>query len=258
MFKRINNYLFIAVLLFGCFVSCEEETDQIEKFSSQVDISASEFLTKDDDAKYNMEFIFSTDNGASFVDFLALKVGQTYKVKVVERVPLNASPAFDNQGRRLIATEVTPGTCYDIDWSASNPAPKSVDAATGIAEFVMKSENQVKAKVTDHVSPYNAAPWSGAITAYEDYGSQHWGPYDTKLTPDASVANRFHLDNFYDSGLDAYIDYDPATNTVKFPNQTVGGKPITNSSGSFNQCRRQMTIKLNYDGADWTYLFGQH
>lgn len=247
MFKRILSYIMILSASLLLLISCSEEDDRIEKFTSNVDVSGSAYLA---DEKYHADLMFSTDDGATFVDYPVIKVGQIYKVKAVIR----EVGVVDEQGHPIVATEVTGNNCYDVDWSASAPAPTSTDFATGTADFVMGSTNEIKAFVTDAVTAYDPAAWAGTISALEDYGSAGtYGPYDLQLTQDGTNPNVFHLDNFYDSGIDAYIEFDGATNTVKFPDQDAGGKPITNSSGTFNQCRGTVVINLNYDGGDWVY-----
>ena len=244
MLKRIYSYIIILAASVPIFISCDSDEDGIERYSSLIDVSSSDLLKED---KFHVALQFSTDDGVTFKDYRVLPVGKKYKVRVIKR---------EITGNDTVKTQLP---CIEIDWSGSDPKPNG-DAITNIAEFTANGSNQVVAKVTGNflTSPYDASAWAGTISAYEDYGSSHWGPYETSLTQDPSNSNRFHLDNFYDSGLDAYIEFDGATGTVKFPNQTVDGKPITNSSGTFDQCRRQVTIKLNYDGGDWTYLFGQH
>jgi hypothetical protein len=184
-----------------------------------------------------MVTVFSTDGGTTFSDYPKVKKGESYKAKVVHRT---------DHGD----VDVTADNCYDVDWSGSDPQPNTV--ADGIAEFTLGPTGRLLAKVSVQ---YNASAWAGPITALEDYGSATWGPYEVVLTQDSSNPNRFHLDNFYDSGLAAYIDFDPS-GSVSFPEgQSPGGKPITNSSGTFNQCTGTLEIHLNYDGGDWIYHF---
>jgi hypothetical protein len=102
----------------------------------------------------------------------------------------------------------------------------------------------------------------GEWSATEKYGPTEaawYGPYDILLLQDADDPNKFHFDNFYDSGCDAYIVFDLAAGTVYFPDQKpcANGKPVTNSNGTFtlDPCNAQLTINLNYDGGDWVYSF---
>ncbi len=216
-------------------VSCDKGEDEIKTYSTFVDVSNSSLS----DHKYNMALRFSTDGGTTFVEYPAIKIGQSYTVKVLD---------LETE------EEISAANCYDLDWSASDPKPVG-ETTSDMAQFVMQESNQIRATVSDHVTPYEAASWAGTVTAVEDYGSSGtYGPYDVVLTQDPSNSNRFHLDNFYDSGLAAYIDFDGSNFTVYFPDgQTPNGKPITNSSGTFNQCTGEATINLNYDGGDWVY-----
>ncbi|HEX8041267.1 MAG TPA: hypothetical protein VF490_19100 [Chryseosolibacter sp.] len=236
MIKRIYSYIMLVAGALMVLVSCDKGGDEIKTYSTLVDVTNSSLS----DHKYNMAVRFSTDGGTTFVEYPVIKQGQSYKVKVLD-----------------LATgeEITAANCYNLDWSASTPKPVG-EATSDVAEFVMKESNQIKVAVTDNVTtPYDAASWAGTFSAVEDYGaSGTYGPYDVVLTQDASNPNRFHLDNFYDSGLAAYIDFDGPNFTVSFPDgQTPNGKPITNSSGTFNQCRGTAIINLNYDGGDWVY-----
>ena len=74
----------------------------------------------------------------------------------------------------------------------------------------------------------------------------------------------FRSGNFYGTAaLHAYIDFDGATGTVKFPDQDVEGDTsdpeITASTGTYtvDLCAGTATliINLNYDGGDWVYQF---
>jgi hypothetical protein len=236
MLKRIFNYIIIMTGALLILASCEDKEDEIKTFSSLVDVSNSSLV----DHKHSMGLLFSTDGGETFVDYPVIKVGQSYKVKAVDL------------GTH---TDITVANCFDIDWSASDPKPVS-PVTSDVAEFLMGESNNIRASVTDHVTAYAAEGWVGTFTALEDYGSAHWGPYEVQFTQDVTIPNRFHLDNFYDSGLPAYIEFDGAAGTVKFPDgQSPNGKPLTASSGTFNQCTGEATINLNYDGGDWIYHF---
>lgn len=102
-----------------------------------------------------------------------------------------------------------------------------------------------------------AAYFEGKWSAEEDYGSTHWGPYEINFEVDPANPNRLWVDNFWDSGLSAYIDVDVAARTVHFPNQSTGGFPISNSTGTFCADDEQLTISLLYRNgtANWTYHF---
>lgn len=105
--------------------------------------------------------------------------------------------------------------------------------------------------LTDFAAAYHATEKYGATAA------SWYGPYALVITQDAANPNRFNMTDFYDSNLAAYFLVDIATKSAYFPNQTVGGKPITNSSGTFDLCTNPghltLKIQLNYDGGDWDY-----
>lgn len=116
--------------------------------------------------------------------------------------------------------------------------------------------------VTDFCG-YDLNAWAGSYAATEIYSNGVYGPYTVNIAIDGTVPNRLNITNFYDSyytgGQTAYIDLTPSTSagpstqTAKFPDQTSGGLPITKSSGTYDQCLNTIKVKLNYDGADWTY-----
>jgi hypothetical protein len=108
------------------------------------------------------------------------------------------------------------------------------------------------------------ANFAAGYNATEKYGeapSSWYGPYHVVITQDATNPNRFNMTDFYDSNLAAYFLVDIATKSIYFPNQTIGGKPLTASSGTFDFCTNKghltLTMQLNYDGGDWEYEFIQ-
>lgn len=116
-----------------------------------------------------------------------------------------------------------------------------------------------------------AAPFAGNWSATEFYcglgvttGSCDFGPYTVTMEKDADNPNRLHFANFYGTAaLHAYIDFDGAAGTVRFPDQDVEGDTsdpaITASTGTYtvDVCAGTGTliINLNYDGGDWIYQF---
>ena len=120
---------------------------------------------------------------------------------------------------------------------------------------------------TDNLDPsffegdWSATEWYcgvGVTTSTCDYG-----PYDIHLVQDTTDPNKFHFDNFYDSGYDVYMVFDMAAGTVKFPDQNAVGDAsnpgITASSGTYSLdlCEgvNVLTINLTYDGGAWDYTF---
>lgn len=95
--------------------------------------------------------------------------------------------------------------------------------------------------------------------AVEDDGVAPYGPYHVEFERDETDPNKYWTDNFWDSGLPAYIVYDPATHTVSFPTQTpLANFPtriITSTPATVDQCNRSFTIRTSYRGFTWDYVF---
>lgn len=108
---------------------------------------------------------------------------------------------------------------------------------------------------------YDAPSWAGTYTANEIYSNSAYGPYEVTLSPDLLVENRFWLDNFWDYGMAAYIDFTPSTNPddqiVVFPEQTVDGATLT-GSGTYDQCTNKLKIQTSYAGYEWRYEFAKN
>ena len=236
--KILRSITTMTALAF-IFTFCSKDDDAgVQRFSGHVDVGTSSLVNE----KYHVALLFSSDGGTTWTEYPKVKPGQQYKVKAAIR---DGSEFID-----LVSADF-----YEFDWSASLPAPKS-GANEQIATFDMKDVNEIVVKVSDMVCAYSASSCAGSFSALEDYGAAHYGPYTVSFVQNANNPNRFDFDNFYDSGYDAYIEFDPTTGTVKFPDgQSPGGKAITKSSGTFDQCRGILTINLNYDGGDWIYHF---
>ena len=108
--------------------------------------------------------------------------------------------------------------------------------------------------------------FAGDFSAIEKYGAEPaawYGPYHLTLVQDEEDPTIFWMDNFYDSGRDAYIKVDLATGTAYFPDQTPlpdsSPNPLTESEGVFDFCTHNghltLTITLDYDGGAWEYEF---
>jgi hypothetical protein len=118
----------------------------------------------------------------------------------------------------------------------------------------------------DHIVYYNspvcdnAIDWSGDFAALENtydgaIVDDHYGPYDVTLVMDPTNPNKFSFDNFFDSGIDAYMIFDPATMKVSFPTQDDGsGTPIS-GVGTYDACTGSFVIRTAYDGDEWNYVF---
>ncbi len=232
--------LFIALAVSSFLISsCKEDDKEIKGYSSVV-VVANTSLQFD---KFALVTKFSTDNGATFVDYPSLTVGQKYQVKV-----FNPATEWISQDEYL-----TTANHYSFDWSSSNPKPVS-GGTSDVAEFIASESNEVILNVSDACA-FTVADWAGTYDAVEDYGSSTYGPYDLTLVQDSENPNKFFLDNFYDSGLDPYIVFNGEAGTVTFPEQETGGKPITGASGVYKQCTGEIVFSLVFDSGTthWHY-----
>ena len=114
--------------------------------------------------------------------------------------------------------------------------------------------------MTDYCS-YSASFWGGSYAANEIYSNGVYGPYPLSFTQDPVNPNRFNTLNFWDSGYTAYMIFSPSTNPgtqkVNFPAQTVGGGGTISagSTGTYNQCTGEVSIKLIYTEGGVAYPF---
>jgi hypothetical protein len=240
MFKRIYSYTVIMAASLVLLISCNDDSsDKITKFTSNVVVTNSAYLEKAD--TYTMSLKFSTDNGTTFVDYPVVKVGQNYKVKVY------------NSGA---GSDVTVQNCFDVDWSASTPAPVNVDASTGIAEFTMGQTNELKATLGDHYSPFNAASWTGEWGG-DEVGACCGGTDANNIRQDTSNPNKLIMDNFWGDGVDAYMIFSPSTSladqVVTIPTQTTSEGGVASGTGTYEQCYGTFTINTTYKIGGKTY-----
>ncbi|MDJ1480072.1 hypothetical protein QNI16_06210 [Cytophagaceae bacterium YF14B1] len=234
MFKKIYSYVPLVIGALLALSSCkDDDDDKIKTYSSLVEVTNTSLQFD----KYDMNLLFSIDEGKTFVDYPLLKPGQKYQVKI------------HNAGADWISQEedITAENHYKFDWSGSDPKP--VGTGDGeVAEFVAGKNNSVLVKVTDEC-PYSAADWAGTYSAVVQKGSTAGSTKTVTITPDPTTPNRFILTGFYEQeGLTAYLDFDEATGSVKFPNQTTtASKNISESSGVYKSCTGEIVIKLKYD-----------
>lgn len=105
--------------------------------------------------------------------------------------------------------------------------------------------------VTDYCS-YAASFWAGTFDSNEIDASGVYGPYNNVLTQDPSNPNKFTMDNFYDTGVSAYIILTPSTNPstqlASFPAQQVTATRsiLAGSTGTYDQCLGILNINLEY------------
>jgi hypothetical protein len=154
MIKKIYCYL----ILFAVLASCKDDQVGIANYTRKTDMSASSLRN------YQLQaaFMYSIDGGSTFTAFPNLKNGQTYQAKLT----YNSDPndyTFPDDGS---IEGVQVGCPYVIDWSASDPQPKSVDNATGIATFVAGGKNSVISTVTNIA--FNADDAVGTYEVVQD------------------------------------------------------------------------------------------
>jgi hypothetical protein len=239
MLKRIYNYIVILAASITVMVSCSKDSDELKSFTSQIDAKNSSL----ESAASNMFIQYSSDGGATYSFYPVFKMGQTYKARLVNRDP-------DNGDR-----EVTVANCYDVDWSGSNPEPTG-DLASGIADFTFGESNIIKAKVSDHYSPFNPSSWTGDWGG-DEVGACCGGTDENTIRQDASNPNKFIMDNFWADGVDAYIIFTPSTSladqVVTLPQQTTSEGGVASGTGTYEQCYGTFTINTTYKIGGKTY-----
>jgi hypothetical protein len=112
--------------------------------------------------------------------------------------------------------------------------------------------------VTDFCA-YDAETWGGTFVSNEIYSNGAYGPYDVNFVQDGVDPNKYHMDNFWDYGLDAYIVFTPAVDNpddqiVVFPEQMVDGVKLT-GTGTYDQCKQEFKIQVLYGTDEWRYEF---
>jgi len=247
MIKRIFGCL---VVLATFIISCKEDDGRIvNTFSAQVEASnssiaplfipASSLISE----KYKVIVVFSTDGGASYVDYPLLKPGDSYKAKVVYR------PASGE-------VELGKDACFKYDWSGSNPVPTA--GATGdVADFVMQDDNAISVTVSDYAA-YSAGAWTGDWVGTED-GACCSGDDPNTLTADPADPNKITMDNWWADGVDVYMVFNPSTNvidqTITIPEQTTSEGGVASGSGTYDQCRGTFVVASKYVIGGKTYTW---
>lgn len=246
----------MAVCLATILVACKEDDGVPYTYTSRVDVSGAS-VSGD---KYQMILLFSTDGGTTYTDAPPLAVGKSYKVKVLN----------SHTGEDLINS-----TFYEVDWSASKPAPKNV--AEGVAEFTLGKTNEVVAKVLDKLCPLNPGEFADGSAWLGDEGTVAYyvngvfkqnfnGSTDlSKFTQDTSNPNKIWISNIFGDGQaqTAYMILSPATNffnqTVTIPEQETEEGGLFAGSGTYDQCRQTLSLEVTYSfGPEtyaWTYNF---
>lgn len=100
---------------------------------------------------------------------------------------------------------------------------------------------------------FDASSWTGTFSATENsefFGG--YGPYDVAVTADGTVANRFRVDNWYDSGIPIYFDLAVSTDVpsqiATIPEQPNPNNParLISGTGTYNQCLGEITFNMTY------------
>ncbi|MEI9918776.1 MAG: hypothetical protein WDO14_08230 [Bacteroidota bacterium] len=252
MIKRILGCL---VVLATFIISCKEDDGRIvNTFSAQVEASNSSIAplfipsTSLISEKYKIIMVFSTDNGATYVDYPLLKPGDAYKAKVVYR-------AADGE------VEIGDDACFRFNWAASQPAPSSTNGA--IADFTMADDNAISVTVSDY-SAYSASSWLGDWVGVED-GACCAGNDPNTLRADPSDPNKIIMDNWWADGVDVYMNFNPSTNvadqTVTIPSQMTSEGGTASGTGTYDQCRGTFVVAAKYtiggSTYTWTYSFSK-
>jgi len=238
MIKKILGCL---VVLATFIISCKEDDGRIvNTFSAQVEATNSSiaplFIPTSSliSEKYKIIVVFSTDGGATYVDYPVLKPGDAYKAKVIYRAAAGEQELGDD-------------ACFRYDWTNSVPAPTG--ATTGnVADFVMEDNNALSVTVTDY-SAYNASTWTGSWVGYES-GRDGGGHETNILTADPGDANKVFMDNVWGNHDAAYMVFQPSTNIIDqlvvVPDQTTSDGNTISGTGSYDQCRQTVHLDLVY------------
>jgi hypothetical protein len=238
----------LSCVLIIVAIACKDDTEGlgIHTFNALTDITNAAPLV-DGEEKYNMIVQYSTDEGATFVDWPAVKKGDQYWAKVVVR---------DGGDVELKTTK-----CYALDWSGSTPAPDNVNG--NLAQFTMQKDNALLGKVTyTNYTPFDRSFWLGDFTGDEHGKCCEGGHDDNTFREDPSNQNAIIMDNFWGDGVDAQIIFTSSTNAdtqvVTIPAQTTSeGGSIAASTGTYDQCTQTMTFAaIPYTIGGKTYTFG--
>ncbi|HTH58025.1 MAG TPA: hypothetical protein VL728_18385 [Cyclobacteriaceae bacterium] len=207
MVKKI--YSFLIMLTF--FVACKDDQVGIITYTRKIDMLSSSISASNLDAAY----LYSIDGGTTWVAFPSLKNGQKYQAKVVYN-PDPGDFTFPDEG----SIEVVSVGCYTIDWSTSDPAPVSVDAATGIATFAVGGKNQVIAKVTD-TAPFSVDQLAGTYAVVND----DWVDFQvgSHLTVTKIDATHFKIEEYPATD----VNHAPLVMTVAGGNASTGSALTT-------------------------------
>lgn len=153
MIKKI----YFCLILFAILAACKEDQVGLVGVIRKTDFSNSSLRNYQLQAAY----MYSTDGGNTYGAFPKLKSGETFLAKLV----YNADPSSVTYPDDGSMQTIELGCPYLLDWSASDPQPKSVDA-NGVATFVVGGKNAVVSTVTN--VPFSADDAAGIYEVVED------------------------------------------------------------------------------------------
>lgn len=93
---------------------------------------------------------------------------------------------------------------------------------------------------------YDAKEWVGDYAAVEKYSDGDTDPYDIAFEQDLVDPNKFNTDNFWGSGITAYIIFDPNSRSVTFPDQTNADGHHIVGTGTYRQCSGILDFEVTY------------
>jgi len=143
----------------------------------------------------------------------------------------------------------------DLNLTDGTKVPASELVASGLYQSnQFYPAQKLNIAVTDYCS-YNVDEWAGTYAATETsefFGG--YGPYNVAISKDATVANRFNANNWYDSGIPIYFIMTPSTGVdtqiVTAPVQEFtsgsGQVRLIEGSGTYNACKKEMVINFTY------------
>jgi hypothetical protein len=256
--KNIKSILFyfFALAVGVTFTACDDEEAGGQRTGAFFERTASSFAEGTGDAAHTITIQNFTGN-ADQIEFDfggSATEGEDYTVT-----------GFSNGVLTLNLID-------DTDFEANETITVRIaDAAGGVGRVPLHTVN-ISSNCED-LDGLGVDFFDGDWSATEFYcglgvttGSCDYGPYDVHLVQDEEDPTKFILDDFYDSGYEAYMVFDMENGTVSFPDQNAqgdGSNPqITASSGTYDidLCAgtTTLTINLNYDGGDWIYYFEKH
>ncbi len=255
MYKTKFKFL-IAIgvtLLFATCTKLETISVNTNIFGTAVDLSGST-LSAD---QLTSVVYFSTDNGATFVQYPVLQNGQKFMARVFDTKLKGGAGLFLRNTISTKADSLTGMPFFTMDWSGSVPAPTS-GGTTDTPEFTFNGANSITTKVTNTYCAFNPSSWTG-VWGGDEVGACCGGTDKNNITQDSSNPNKFWMDNFWGDHVPAYIIFTPSTNfhdqVVTLPKQTTADPGVASGTGTYDQCSQTFTINTTYVAFGGTYVW---